>query len=106
MAKAMTKTIRRFLKKKSRNFMGVNTRNTKPPPVRFSSVTTAIGARGAGHDQEGTGVEMEAMMGSSVAALTVYDMLKSIDRGMAIGPTRLLEKSGGRSGNFAAQETP
>jgi hypothetical protein len=61
MAKDMTKTIRRFLKKKSRNFMGVNTRNTKPPPVRFSSVTTAIGARGAGHDQEGTGVEMEGL---------------------------------------------
>lgn len=47
-----------------------------------------------------TGVEMEAMVGASVAALTVYDMLKSIDRGMELGPTRLLEKSGGRSGTF------
>ncbi len=51
-----------------------------------------------------TGVEMEAMVGASVAALTVYDMLKSIDRGMQIGPTRLLEKSGGRSGTFSREE--
>jgi len=45
-----------------------------------------------------TGVEMEVLMAVSVAALTVYDMLKSVDRGMVIGPTRLLEKSGGTSG--------
>lgn len=49
-----------------------------------------------------TGVEMEALVASSAAALTVYDMLKSFDRGMAIGPTRLLQKSGGRSGDFHA----
>lgn len=49
-----------------------------------------------------TGVEMEAMVGANVAALTVYDMLKSIDRGMQIGPCRLLKKEGGRSGTFAA----
>lgn len=48
----------------------------------------------------GTGVEMEAMVGASTAALTVYDMLKGIDRSMSIGPTRLLEKSGGQSGLF------
>jgi cyclic pyranopterin monophosphate synthase len=47
-----------------------------------------------------TGVEMEALTAASVAALTVYDMLKAFDRGMQIGPTRLLEKSGGRSGDF------
>lgn len=47
-----------------------------------------------------TGVEMEAMVGANIAALTIYDMLKSIDRGMEIGPARLLEKSGGRSGTF------
>jgi cyclic pyranopterin phosphate synthase len=47
-----------------------------------------------------TGVEMEALTAASVAALTVYDMLKSIDRGMEIGPTRLVHKSGGRSGDF------
>lgn len=51
-----------------------------------------------------TGVEMEALVGASVAALTVYDMLKSIDRGMTLGPTVLLEKSGGRSGDFVRSE--
>jgi cyclic pyranopterin phosphate synthase len=47
-----------------------------------------------------TGVEMEALTAASVAALTVYDMLKTFDRGMEIGPTRLTKKSGGRSGDF------
>ncbi|MDF3065959.1 MAG: Molybdenum cofactor biosynthesis protein MoaC [Polyangiaceae bacterium] len=49
-----------------------------------------------------TGVEMEALTAASVASLTVYDMLKAFDRGMEIGPTRLLQKSGGRSGDFQA----
>jgi cyclic pyranopterin phosphate synthase len=48
-----------------------------------------------------TGVEMEALVAASIAALTIYDMLKSIDRTMVIGPTLLVEKSGGRSGNFS-----
>jgi len=47
-----------------------------------------------------TGVEMEALTAVSVAALTIYDMLKGVDRAMEIGPTRLLSKSGGRSGDF------
>lgn len=47
-----------------------------------------------------TGVEMEAMTAVSVAALTIYDMCKSVDREMSIGPIRLLEKSGGKSGHF------
>ncbi|MFO0911557.1 MAG: cyclic pyranopterin monophosphate synthase MoaC [Pirellulales bacterium] len=45
-----------------------------------------------------TGVEMEALTAVTVAALTVYDMCKSIDRGMRLGPFQLEEKSGGRSG--------
>lgn len=49
-----------------------------------------------------TGVEMEALTAVSVACLTVYDMLKAVDRGMTIGPIRLLEKSGGRSGVWYA----
>jgi cyclic pyranopterin phosphate synthase len=49
-----------------------------------------------------TGVEMEALTAASVASLTVYDMLKAFDRGMVIGPTRLLQKSGGRSGDYRA----
>jgi cyclic pyranopterin phosphate synthase len=50
-----------------------------------------------------TGVEMEALTAATLAALTVYDMCKSVDRGMTIGPVRLLEKSGGRSGHYRYQ---
>ena len=49
-----------------------------------------------------TGVEMEALTAASVAALTVYDMCKSVDRGMVISDVRLLRKSGGKSGTFDA----
>jgi len=45
-----------------------------------------------------TGVEMEAMTGAALGAITIYDMVKGIDRGAEIGPVRLLRKSGGRSG--------
>lgn len=47
-----------------------------------------------------TGVEMEALTAVSVAALTVYDMCKSVDRGMEVNHLLLLEKTGGRSGHF------
>lgn len=47
-----------------------------------------------------TGVEMEALTAVSVACLTIYDMCKSVDRGMEINSIRLLEKTGGRSGHF------
>ena len=47
-----------------------------------------------------TGVEMEALTAVSVACLTIYDMAKAVDRGMVIGEIRLLEKSGGRSGDW------
>ncbi len=50
-----------------------------------------------------TGVEMEAMTAASVAALTVYDMVKSAGKGIEIGPLRLLEKSGGKSGTWKAE---
>ena len=49
---------------------------------------------------EKTGVEMEAMTGATVAALTVYDMCKGMDKGISIGPVRLLYKSGGKSGVY------
>ena len=45
-----------------------------------------------------TGVEMEAMTGAAIGALALYDMVKGLDRSAEIGPVRLLEKSGGRSG--------
>ncbi|EHC91905.1 Molybdenum cofactor biosynthesis protein C, partial [Salmonella enterica subsp. enterica serovar Senftenberg str. A4-543] len=47
-----------------------------------------------------TGVEMEALTAASVAALTIYDMCKAVQKDMVIGPVRLLAKSGGKSGDF------
>jgi cyclic pyranopterin phosphate synthase len=47
-----------------------------------------------------TGVEMEALTAVSAAGLTVYDMCKAIDKDMVIGPTRLIEKTGGKSGDY------
>ncbi|QUJ68310.1 cyclic pyranopterin monophosphate synthase MoaC [Photobacterium sp. GJ3] len=49
-----------------------------------------------------TGVEMEALTAASVAALTIYDMCKAVQKDMVIGPVRLLEKRGGKSGDFFA----
>ena len=51
-----------------------------------------------------TGVEMEALTAASVTALTIYDMCKSMDKGMVIGPTYLLEKSGGKSGDYKREQ--
>lgn len=52
-----------------------------------------------------TGVEMEALTGASIAALTIYDMCKALSHRILIGSTRLLEKSGGRSGHFQAVDS-
>ena len=51
-----------------------------------------------------TGVEMEALTAASVACLTIYDMAKAIDRGMTITDIRLVEKTGGKSGDYRAPE--
>jgi cyclic pyranopterin monophosphate synthase len=51
-----------------------------------------------------TGVEMEALTATAVACLTIYDMVKAVDRGMRIDGIRLIEKSGGRSGDYRAKE--
>ena len=51
-----------------------------------------------------TAVEMEALTGATAAALTVYDMLKAVDKGIEIGPVRLLSKSGGKSGQWRREE--
>lgn len=64
------------------------------------SASVRILARVEAHAK--TGVEMEALVAASHAALTVYDMLKAADRAMQIGPTRVLSKSGGASGEFRA----
>jgi cyclic pyranopterin monophosphate synthase len=52
-----------------------------------------------------TGVEMEALTAASVCALTVYDMCKALDKGMVIGPTYLVEKSGGKSGHYQRENS-
>lgn len=51
-----------------------------------------------------TGVEMEALTAASTAALTVYDMCKAVDRGMVISEIKLMEKSGGKSGNWSRSQ--
>jgi len=61
-------------------------------------ITTACRLKGQ------TGVEMEALTAASVAALTIYDMCKAVDRGMIIDDVRLLHKSGGRSGEWNAAD--
>ncbi len=59
-------------------------------------ITATVRCRGK------TGVEMEALTAVSVAALTIYDMAKAVERGMVIGEIRLLEKRGGKSGDWRA----
>ena len=51
-----------------------------------------------------TGVEMEALTAAAVAALTIYDMVKSVDRNIRIGSIRLVSKSGGRSGSWSSKD--
>lgn len=65
------------------------------PGLRVSATTKLTGR---------TGVEMEALTAVSVACLTIYDMAKAVDRTMEIGGIRLLEKSGGKSGDFRHPE--
>ncbi len=60
----------------------------------------AVNARASVTGQ--TGVEMEALTACSIACLTIYDMLKAIDRGMVISDIRLIEKTGGKSGDWSA----
>lgn len=63
---------------------------------------SAIQIRATARTTGKTGVEMEALTAVSVAALTIYDMAKAVDREMRIGDIRLLEKHGGKSGDFIA----
>lgn len=76
-------------------------------PLALSAVEVAIEAIESGarvvatvRTTDRTGVEMEALTAASVGALTIYDMVKGIERGAEIGPVRLLAKSGGRSGEW------
>jgi cyclic pyranopterin phosphate synthase len=65
------------------------------PGVRVTATVETVGP---------TGVEMEALTAVQVALLTIYDMLKAVDRGMTITDVKLLEKHGGKSGSFVAEK--
>ena len=76
-------------------------------PLPITAVTLELSVAGSGVDIEATvrttgqtGVEMEALTAASVAALTVYDMCKAVDRGMRIEGLRVVHKAGGKSGEF------
>jgi cyclic pyranopterin phosphate synthase len=76
-----------------------------PLPLSFVDVQTKIVAKGVritatAATTAGTGVEMEAMTAASIAALTIYDMCKALDKGIAIREVVLLRKSGGKSGEY------
>ena len=70
--------------------------------VDFDWEADGISVRATAATTGPTGVEMEALTAASVALLTLYDMAKALDRAMVIGDIRLLEKSGGRSGDWRA----
>jgi cyclic pyranopterin phosphate synthase len=76
-------------------------------PLQLTLVDVSVEPRPDGFDIESrvrttgkTGVEMEALTAVSVAALTIYDMIKAVDRTMEIGAIHLVEKRGGRSGDY------
>jgi cyclic pyranopterin phosphate synthase len=72
------------------------------PDARLPGVRVRAEARYRGR----TGVEMEALTAASVSLLTLYDMLKALDREMVLGEIRLEEKRGGRSGDWTRSQTP
>ena len=70
--------------------------------IDFDDALPGLRIRATTRVAERTGVEMEALTAVSVACLTIYDMAKAVDRGMTIGQIRLIEKTGGRSGDWNA----
>jgi cyclic pyranopterin monophosphate synthase len=82
-------------------------------PLALSSVNVELTPTRRGYEIEArvrttgrTGVEMEALTAVAIAALTVYDMVKAVDKTMVIGDVRLMFKSGGRSGMYRRQKGP
>lgn len=71
--------------------------------VAFEWEADGISVKATAETTGPTGVEMEALTAASVALLTLYDMAKALDRAMVLGSIRLLEKSGGRSGDWRAE---
>lgn len=74
--------------------------------IDFAFEDSAIRATATAALTGRTGVEMEALVAVSVALLTIYDMAKAIDKGMVIEGVRLIEKTGGKSGDWKATEPP
>jgi cyclic pyranopterin phosphate synthase len=74
--------------------------------VEFEPVEDGVLVRAEVETDGPTGVEMEALTAASVAALTLYDMCKAVDRGMTIDGVRLLLKEGGRSGRWSREQEP
>jgi len=68
--------------------------------VRTEMTATGVRIETVARNSGRTGVEMEALVAASVAALALYDMCKGVDKGVEIGPIRLLEKTGGKSGSW------
>jgi cyclic pyranopterin phosphate synthase len=82
-----------------------------PLPLSYADVQCELTAGGVeitatARTTSQTGVEMEAMTAASVAALTIYDMCKALDKGITIGPIQLIEKTGGKSGDFRRNSGP
>jgi cyclic pyranopterin phosphate synthase len=80
-------------------------------PLPLSGIHVDLIPRARGYDIEArvrttsqTGVEMEALTAVAVAALTIYDMVKAVDRTMVIGDIRLMSKTGGRSGTYTRRK--
>lgn len=74
--------------------------------ISFWIVAGGVWIRSRVKSEGKTGVEMEALTAASVAALTIYDMCKSADKGISIGPIFLVQKSGGKSGFFKRSGMP
>lgn len=83
------------------NFQNIeNPKNTSQHNPSFSNQTAAVICTATAQTVNGTGVEMEAIMATSAALLTIYDMCKAAERGMEIGQIQLIEKMGGKSGHW------
>ena len=68
--------------------------------VQIAIMKTGVRIDTVARNSGRTGVEMEALVAASVAALALYDMCKGVDKGVEIGPVRLVEKTGGKSGSW------
>ncbi len=72
--------------------------------LRLDTPSSSVRIRAEVKTHARTGVEMEALTAASIAALTIYDMVKAVDRGLRITNIRLLEKIGGQSGHYHAED--